>query len=200
MQPPVVSGVPPIPPIPGFAAPAPYGSSHPVFGQPWEGTPRGSPWGDVSNDRSVPGAWPGNSNNNNNNEGEGGYREREDNNDQSHQASQAKYKAAEALEAKVVQKEEELMEMHERMALEDQAFALAELDRGGGGEKGNHGSDEKNTAAGSGGARTNSYMVKARRLEEELIALSESLERLRTEADEEYAKELGAEEVRRGGY
>jgi hypothetical protein len=101
--------------------------------------------------------------------------------DRQHHHSQAKYKAAADLEAQVIAKEAELLKMHEAIALEEE-----EKRRNG---QRAHGDHKMQTDL-----ETNTL-----HLETEIEALARSMAQLRTEADEEYAREL-AEEERRGAW
>jgi predicted nucleic acid-binding Zn-ribbon protein len=93
-------------------------------------------------------------------------------------ASQAKYQAAWEMEARVAEKEAELLQLHERIAEEQQ-------NRSGG-------SGEKETEKGA-----SKVQAEAEAVEREIEELAREMERLRTEADEEFAKELAEEEERR---
>ncbi|KAL2134115.1 hypothetical protein VTI74DRAFT_1002 [Chaetomium olivicolor] len=88
-----------------------------------------------------------------------------------HAASQAKYRAAWEMEAKVVEKEAELIKLHERIAEE---LSAAESIQG-----------------------PSKMEAEAMAVEKELEELAKQMEKLRTEADEEYARELAEEEERR---
>ncbi|KAL2016000.1 hypothetical protein VTK56DRAFT_4446 [Thermocarpiscus australiensis] len=94
-----------------------------------------------------------------------------------HAASQAKYKAARDVEEQVALKQAELLKLHERIAEEPGASR-----------------DGK-----KGGGRPAKLEVEALAVEKEIEALAGVMEKLRTEADEEYARELAAEETRRAG-
>lgn len=106
-------------------------------------------------------------------------------------SSQAKYRLAEEAEARVIEKEAELERLHEAIAL------AAETGTG-------QGSSSNGKAAASGGVLK--LEAEAQAVERELAELVKEMERLRTEADEEFAKELAREEeralreVERGGY
>jgi DNA repair ATPase RecN len=75
------------------------------------------------------------------------------------------------MEARVVEKEAELLQLHER---------IAEELHGAGKEKG-----------------SSKMQAEAEAVEREIEELARELERLRTEADEEFARELAEEEERR---
>lgn len=96
-----------------------------------------------------------------------------------HAASQAKYKAAADVEAQLEQKEAELIQLHERLAHDHDAGQ-----RSGGDGKPADGKQQSETEAAAWEA------------EKELEALAVVYERLRTEADEEFARELEEEEKR----
>ncbi|KAK0619246.1 hypothetical protein B0T14DRAFT_203438 [Immersiella caudata] len=100
--------------------------------------------------------------------------------DRQHQHSQAKYKAAADLEAQVIAKEVELLKMHEAIALEEEKW------RSGHKVNGDH-------------KIQTDVETKTLQLETEIEALARSMAQLRTQADEEYAREL-AEEERRGAW
>lgn len=87
-------------------------------------------------------------------------------------ASQAKYQAAWEMEAKVAEKEAELTALHERLVEEE------------------HHQDNN----GKGGM--SKMEAEAVAVEREIEELGRQLERLRTEADEEFARELEKEEER----
>ncbi|KAK0652981.1 hypothetical protein B0T16DRAFT_407181 [Cercophora newfieldiana] len=100
--------------------------------------------------------------------------------DRQHRPSQAKYKAAADLEAQVVAKESELIRVHEAIVLEEE--------------------EKRNTGRGGGDHKMQTDAeTKVHRLECEIEALARSMAQLRTEADEEFAREL-ADEERRGGW
>lgn len=105
----------------------------------------------------TPGAWPG----------EEGVVEHGN----AYKISTAKYEEAEAVEIQVAAKEEELLKVHEAIALE------AGRNRKGG--------EGKSTAE-----------KDALKIEKEIEELGKTLDRLRTEADEAFAKELAEEEQR----
>ncbi|KAK0720895.1 hypothetical protein B0H67DRAFT_577650 [Lasiosphaeris hirsuta] len=185
---PGVPGVPPVPPVPHV----------PRFGMP-PGPPfahPGAPWGPQN---FFPGAPPGPPINNSNipmhpgtvghppgpitmldrtpgawpgDEGVIGTEESQ------HRASQAKYRAADNLEVHVALKESQLLRLHETIALEREAANRAGEARGD--VKAKPGAEQDALA-----------------LEREIDGLSRDMARMRTEADEEFAREL-AEEERRG--
>ncbi|KAG7289754.1 hypothetical protein NEMBOFW57_006130 [Staphylotrichum longicolle] len=108
-------------------------------------------------------------------------------------ASQAKYQAAWEMEAKVAEKEAELLALHERIVEEQQHNIETQTQRqaeksssSGKGEKG----------GGSGGAGPSKMEAEAVAVEREIEELARVMERLRTEADEEFARELAEEEER----
>ncbi|KAL1869430.1 hypothetical protein VTK73DRAFT_3134 [Phialemonium thermophilum] len=92
-------------------------------------------------------------------------------------ASLAKYRAAEELERQVMAKEEELRKVHEQLVQEDEARRTSCDPRG----------DEKAALRGQ---------LSAERIELEIEDLQRDLERLRVEADAEFARELAEEETR----
>jgi len=179
--PPVPTGaaVPPVPPVPHFGMPrgmpcgpsgppwSPMGLGH-LFGG-WGGQNEGQTQGttQVRDAGAGPSTAPG------------AWPSDEHGVNRHHRPSQAKYKAAADLEAQVVAKEAELIKMHEAVALEEEQKRNS--GRTGGG-------DHKMQT----NVETNVY-----RLECEIEALSRSMTQLRTQADEEYAREL-ADEDRRG--
>ncbi|KAK3905120.1 hypothetical protein C8A05DRAFT_13049 [Staphylotrichum tortipilum] len=96
--------------------------------------------------------------------------------------SAGKYQAAWVVEARVAEKEAELVALHERIA-EDYHYR----DNSGSGEK----------ARGGGSTGPSSKMdAEAVAVEKEIEELARVMERLRTEADEEFARELAEEEER----
>lgn len=100
--------------------------------------------------------------------------------DDAHRASLAKYKAVRDLEAKIAGKESELIGVHEAITLEE----------------------EKRHAGGKGGRDEKGQSkleTEAVTLENEIEALSRSMNQLRTEADEEFVKEMVADEERKQG-
>ncbi|KAK4158545.1 hypothetical protein C8A00DRAFT_10704 [Chaetomidium leptoderma] len=193
--PPAGFGAPPMPPMPHMphgppAPPMAHWPPMPHFGargmDQQQPQPHAAPANDIFNlwgaNNRTPGAWPGdekNSNSNHNDEGvesvvnhatsQANYAASQAN----YTASQAKYEAAWNLEAKVADKEAELLKMHERIA-EDHTGD-------GGGEKG-----------------PSKMEVEAWAVEKEIEALAKAMELMRTQADEEYARELAAEEERGG--
>ncbi|KAK4249076.1 hypothetical protein C7999DRAFT_13007 [Corynascus novoguineensis] len=167
-------GMPPMPPMPHMPHPPPPPAmpphpamphgQYPFFNHhPWDEHTRGVPGARLADDayyaagvsdESV-GPFPGTT----------GYA-----------ASQAKYQAAWEMEARVAEKEAELLKLHERIA-QDQSI--------GGGTSG----EEKGQAAGP-----SKMEAEAAAVEREIDELAREMERLRTEADEEFARELAAEE------
>ena len=101
--------------------------------------------------------------------------------DDTHRASLAKYKVVRDLEAQIAGKESELIGVHEAITLED------EEKRHAGG---------KGSRDGKGQTRLETDAVT---LENEIEALSRSMNQLRTEADEEFVKEMVADEERKQG-
>jgi collagen type V/XI/XXIV/XXVII alpha len=88
------------------------------------------------------------------------------------------------LERDIVAKEAELSKVHENLAREDE-----ENERESGRGKGKStGSDEKVQSQ---------HALKARALEEEIESLGRQLERVRMEADEEFAREIAEGELGR---
>ncbi|KAK1756850.1 hypothetical protein QBC47DRAFT_377834 [Echria macrotheca] len=161
--------VPPVPPVPG-AAPGlfgPRGGLGNLFGGAGGG-PAGP--GPAGPSRTPPGAWP---------------QENLDTLGPSHRASQAKYRAAEGLEKQIAAKEAELLRVHEAIARGEEEAR----NRGSG-------SDNKNQGGGDHKIQTPAE-TNAFRLETEIEALGRSMAQLRTEADEEFARELAEEEQRR---
>ncbi|KAJ9157150.1 hypothetical protein NKR19_g3818 [Coniochaeta hoffmannii] len=202
---------PPAPPVmPGFGRsgfptepagpfPIPTGAGHP-FGPPAPGGPpprgglfgrgsffdrfggqgfRGGPPGYFPFDNSgpfgvpppAPGAWPSDKGQ------EAGVQTRAGETAGPHRGSSARYAAAEELEREIERKEKELWALHERIAREDE--------EGRGQGKG----DEKVV---SENAR------KAREVEAEVKEMGRRLERVRIEADAEFARELAELEVAMG--
>lgn len=92
-----------------------------------------------------------------------------------HAASRAKYRAVAEAEERLEQKEAELFALHERIA-------------------------EERSARGGGETSLSKAEVEALAVEREIDELGKTLERLRTEADEEFARELAEEEVQRTRY
>lgn len=88
-----------------------------------------------------------------------------------------KYKAAEEVEGRLNEKEIELARLHERMALQLQ---------------------ERGSETGNGWPSAEQEK-EVLRMEREIEELGLSYEKLRTEADEEFARELAEEEERGGG-
>ncbi|KAK4448260.1 hypothetical protein QBC34DRAFT_407839 [Podospora aff. communis PSN243] len=163
--------VPPVPPVPPFQARGPGG-------QPWSPMGLGQMfvgWGGQNegttqaNNGVGPSTTPG------------AWPGDDYSVDRHHHHSQAKYKAAADLEAQVIAKEAELLKMHEAIALGEE-----ERRRSGQSVPGDHKVQTD--------VETNTL-----RLETEIEALARSMAQLRTEADEEYAREL-AEEERRGAW
>ena len=185
---PPMHGVPPVPPVPSFmnmgmgmprsgCAPHPMRATRSPPGPPWSpmglgqlfggwgghtNVPGGQTQGTTNVGATTPGAWPGD------NHGV----------DRHHEVSQAKYKAAMDIEARVIAKEAELLKLHEAIALEEEKKRTS-----GQSQKGDH----------------KAQLGVEHGLETEIEELGRVMARLRTEADEEYAREL-AEEERRGGW
>ncbi|KAK1836002.1 hypothetical protein QBC39DRAFT_340193 [Podospora conica] len=101
--------------------------------------------------------------------------------DDAYRASREKYKVVRDLEDKIAGKESELIGVHEAITLEDE-------EKRQGGEKG------KGKEKGQSKLETDAIT-----LENEIEALTRSMNQLRTEADEEFAKELVADEERKQG-
>ncbi|KAK3358893.1 hypothetical protein B0T25DRAFT_78999 [Lasiosphaeria hispida] len=167
-------GVPPAPHVPHFGMPSrphggPPGAPGPSIFNNWgpqNFLPGHPPMGPITMHDRTPGAWPGDE----------GIVSTEEN---QHRASQAKYRAADDLEARVALKESELLRLHEAVAREQEAaYRAGEAARG----------DVKAKP----GAEQNALA-----LEREIDGLARDMARMRTEADEEFAREL-AEEERRG--
>ncbi|KAK3327136.1 hypothetical protein B0T19DRAFT_420873 [Cercophora scortea] len=97
-------------------------------------------------------------------------------------ASQTKRQAAEEVEAQVIQKEAELVQLHETIAREQEEHEL-ELSR-------NRGVEADGKTPTSPSARE----LETMRMEQEVERLARDMVRLRTEADEEFARELAEEE------
>lgn len=163
-------GVPGVPNMPGMSQSGPFPTPppFPFFNHP-------PPLWDAGNSQGPiprgPGAWPTD--------------DKTDYNDTAtnHATSQAKYKAAKVLELQLEHKEAELMQLHEQLAREHDA-----------GQGSNSGSGNKPT---DGKNKASEAETAAWEAEKEMEALAVAYERLLTEADEEFAKELGEEEKRR---
>lgn len=142
--------------------------------------------------RSAPGAWPGDDKHHHHHpedplhdegvSGGGGG---------AYPASQAKYQAAWEMEAKVAEKEAELLALHERIVEEQQHNIETQTQRQA--EKSSSGKGEKGGGSGAGPSKMEAEAVA---VEREIEELARVMERLRTEADEEFARELAEEEER----
>jgi hypothetical protein len=97
---------------------------------------------------------------------------------QAHAVSQAKYKAAQDLEQRVAQKEVELGKLHEKMS--------QDLDR-------------EDSSRGGVSKQSLKYETQLHSIEVEMEALQKNVEKLRLEADEDYARELSEIERRLHG-
>ncbi|KAK4121314.1 hypothetical protein N657DRAFT_635898 [Parathielavia appendiculata] len=107
--------------------------------------------------------------------------------------SQAKYQAAWEMEARVAEKEAELLQLHERIAEEEQEQAQ-EQEQQHGAAAASDGVDEKEKRK---GGQKSKIHAEAEAVEREIEELAREMERLRTEADEEFARALAEEEERR---
>jgi hypothetical protein len=171
-------------PMPGTYGQPPHGDTHPRSAPPTTEftNPLFNLWGggghNTNNTNQAPGAWPSDNNHNHvpNDEGIASTAP-----PPSYTASQAKYQAAWDMEAKVAEKEAELLKLHERIA---EGYSVE--DRSGGGS----GQGEKGTEGPS------KIETEALAVEREVEELARAMERLRTEADEEFARELAKEEER----
>jgi len=101
--------------------------------------------------------------------------------DDAHHASLTKYKVVKDLEAKIFSKESELLKVHEAITLDEEEKRHA----GGEGSKGKKPQTRLETDALT--------------LENEIEALTRSMKQLRTEADEEFAREIMANDERKQG-
>jgi len=181
---PHMRGVPPVPPVPhmgGVPPVPPVGPFGHVFGR-WAragaadvpiplNDPPAPPMGPDVMSR-TPGAWPGQF------YGIDG--------DDTYGASLAKYKVVRDLEAKIANKEFELLGVH-------QAISLDEEEKQPAGGESSHGESNRD------GKGQTKLETEASTLENEIDALTRSMKQLRTEADEEFAKEMAADEERKQG-
>ena len=181
-HPPHSHHMPPMPPMPSMPAmpamphmpPMPHGGIPPPPGydSPWNTRAAGGEGDDAATSR-TPGAWPSDDKHqhheNQHDEGVAAY-----------PVSQSKYQAAWEMEAKVAEKEAELLALHERL-VEDEHHG-----NGGGGGNGK----------GNGGGGLSKMEAEAVAVEREIEELARELERLRTDADEEFARELEKEDER----
>jgi hypothetical protein len=106
---------------------------------------------------------------------------------------QAKYKAAGDVEAKIMDKEAELLKLHERI-VEERLAANANAGQYGGSSsssssKGDDGSEKEK----HGPSKMEAEVLA---VQKEIDGLARTMEKLRTEADEEFARELAEEEQR----
>ncbi|KAK3942252.1 hypothetical protein QBC46DRAFT_256774 [Diplogelasinospora grovesii] len=166
-----VPGVPPVPPVPQH----PFGrwcGSGPYHGH---GGPFGAGRGGGGWPFGSGGVFGGGGDGNNVRSAPGAWPDNNNNNDASnHRASETKYREAENLESQLEQKEVELIRVHERMAhVWD--------------EESNHAEKSKSVLE---------LTTRQSQLERELESLTQSMTRLRTEADAEFARELAQEEER----
>jgi hypothetical protein len=182
-MPPVHSPMPMPMPMPGTYGQPPHGDTHPRSAPPTTefANPLFNLWGggghNTNNTNQTPGAWPSDNNHNHTPNDEGIASTAPP---PAYSPSQAKYKAAWDMEAKVAEKEAELLKLHERIA---EGYSAASGGGGGGqGETGKEGPSKLETEA----------LAVGREVEE----LARAMERLRTEADEEFARELAEEEER----
>ncbi|KAB5525634.1 hypothetical protein GE09DRAFT_476908 [Coniochaeta sp. 2T2.1] len=128
----------------------------------------------------APGAWPGQdsfADDDDNEEYEARHGTPRPSGPGPHRASSAKYAAAEDLAAKIEEKENELVGLHEDIARED---------------------EEKNGGWGGNEKVLSAKAQKARAVEQTIEELGRQLERARMEADAEFARELAELEVTRG--
>jgi hypothetical protein len=166
--------------MPGTYGQPPHGDTHhPRSAPPTTefANPLFNLWGggghNTNNTNQTPGAWPSDNNHNHTPNDEGIASTAPP---PAYTPSQAKYKAAWDMEAKVAEKEAELLKLHERIAE---------------GYGGSGGQGEKGTDGGPSKLETEAVAV-----EREVEELARAMERLRTEADEEFARELAEEEER----
>ncbi|KAK0726978.1 hypothetical protein B0T26DRAFT_639770 [Lasiosphaeria miniovina] len=179
---PSVPGVPGVPPVPGYGAPT-YNqqqtgttSYFPPGAWGANATTMGSPWDSSAANHRPAGSWPTDDN---------------DINVNSYGASQAKYQAARELEAQVARKEAELLALHEILALEQEQEAAQWAKK----SNSSSSSSSSNNSNSNAASRSPTELA-ALQMERDIDALAADLDRLRTEADEAFARELEAEDRR----
>jgi hypothetical protein len=173
--------------MPGTYGQPPHGDTHPRSAPPTTefANPLFNLWGgggghntNTNNTNQPPCAWPSDNNNHKHTPNDEGIASTGP--PPAYTASQAKYKAAWDMEAKVAEKEAELLKLHERIG---EGYSAGSGGGGGGqGETGKEGPSKLETEAVA--------------VEREVEELARAMERLRTEADEEFARELAEEEER----
>ncbi|KXX81947.1 hypothetical protein MMYC01_201129 [Madurella mycetomatis] len=183
-----VPPIPPVPPVPPHGAfiPTPPPPPNPMF--PFPGVTdfadpfRNHPWGWGHGAPPPPGETPASAWSAGN--------DHADNDTNAQGPSREKYKAASDLEAELMVKEAELFRLHEAIALEQTA-------RESGGSGGRPPPYRDTDGDGDCEKKLSDKEREALAMQTEIEALAATMETLRTEADEEFARELAEEETRR---